>query len=169
MSFQNGGPFSVSKHAKEEDNSTFEQLLHSKTVIWESCQLECEDEKSHAVKGVIAAAVIEKAQVTNVFVRHTKDCWESYDDITAEFVSSELAGDGANFDRFEFKLPFNIDTTVVAGDNDHEGDEISDWSCSMEFAIAYQVNTYASSEFWDNNEESNYQINLRSFRTLQGV
>lgn len=153
MSFQLGGPYSVSR----EDKASFEHILHSKMVLLEDCQLECDDGR-HAVKGVLA--VLDKDLVNNIFIRHTKDGWESFTDVPAEFVSSRSVGGGTNFDQFEFRLPFSTDSVEAVAENDvATSTAISDWSCSMEFAIAYQVH---NNELWDNNNENNYQVNLRS-------
>lgn len=151
MSLQHDGPYSVSK----EERASLEHLLRSKMVLLEDCQLECDD-GSYAVKGVLA--VHDKDLVNNIFIRNTKNGWESFTDIPAEFVSSHSADDGTNFDRFEFKIPFNTDSLEVAAENDvTTSTTTSKWSCSIEFAIAYQVH---SNELWDNNDERNYQINL---------
>lgn len=141
----------------KEERESIEDLLRSKMVLLENCQLECDD-GSYAVKGVLA--VHNKDLVNNIFIRHTKDGWDSFTDIPAEFVSSHSASDGTNFDRFEFKLPFNTDGVEVADENDMAtSTTMSEWSCTVEFAIAYRVQ---SNELWDNNGERNYQINLIS-------
>lgn len=147
MSFPYDEPCSI---LKGEENKTFEELLHSKIVLLEKCRLAC-DKGHHAVKGV--AAVINMELVKNIFVRYTKDEWNSFTDVTAEFVSSNFIGDGTTFDQFEFKLPFNTYNTTAGNDETKD----SDWSCSMEFAIAYQVHNI---EFWDNNNGQNYQVHL---------
>ena len=129
----------------EPHSTEYEQLLKSKMVLLEKCQLECEED-SHAIKGDLA--VVNMDQIRNIFVRHTKDGWNSFTDITAEYVSSRFTSDGTAFDLFQFKFPFSIG----------EGDEDTEWSCSMEFAIAYQVHNIES---WDNNNGKNYQLHLR--------
>ena len=137
MTWQSDEPHSISIE--------YEQLLQSKMVVLEKCQLEC-DKDSHAIKGDIA--VMNMDQIASLFVRHTKDSWNSFTDITAEYVSSHLTSDGTPFDQFQFKLPFSIS----------EEDEDTEWSCSVEFAIAYQVHNI---ENWDNNNGKNYQLHLR--------
>ena len=143
MSWRGDEPYST----LIEDSSTFEQLLQSKMVLLEKCQLECEKD-DHAIKGV--AAVMNMDQMKNIFVRYTRDSWNSFTDATAEYVSSHFTSDGTAFDLFKFELPFSI----AEGDDETKK---SEWSCSMEFAIAYQVHNI---ENWDNNDGSNYQLHL---------
>ena len=130
-----------------EDGSTFEQL-QSRIVLLEKCQIECEED-SHAIKGDLA--VINMDQVTNIFVRHTSNSWESFTDTTAQYMSSHFTSDGTSFDLFQFKLPFSIDDGNGAAKN-------AEWSCNMEFAISYRVHNV---ETWDNNNGENYQLHIR--------
>ena len=131
-----------------EEDGAFEQLLRSRMVLLEKCQLKCERD-GHAVEGDIAVANMD--QITNIFVRHTSNGWDSFTDTTAHYVSSHFTSDGTPFDLFQFKLPFNINEGDGAAKN-------ADWSCNMEFAISYQV---ANIEAWDNNNRENYQLCIR--------
>lgn len=131
-----------------EGDGTFEQLLQSRMVLLEKCQLEYEKD-SHAIKGDIA--VVNMDQVTNIFVRHTSNNWDSFTDITAQYTSSRFTTDGTPFDLFQFTLPFSVSEGDGAAKN-------TEWSCNMEFAISYRVHNVES---WDNNNGKNYQLYIR--------
>ena len=108
---------------REED---FELLVKRNRVSLEFC-LWNED----SISGFVSVANLgfQKA----VFVRATANRWKSYEDIPAEFLSSDAE---LERDRFNFSLPFDR---------------------NLEFAIAYRVNGIT---FWDNNEGSNYFITV---------
>ena len=108
---------------REED---FELLVKRNRVSLEFC-LWNED----SISGFVSVANIgfEKA----VFVRATANRWESYEDIAAEFLSSDAE---LERDRFTFSLPFEQ---------------------KVEFAIAYTV---LGTTFWDNNKGNNYFITV---------
>ena len=150
MHFECDGPDSVMNGVV---NKMFDQLLHSKMVVLEKYQVECNKE-SHEIKGVVA--VMNTKPVKNIFVRYTENDWENFVDVAAKSVSSCCTNYGTNFNRFEFKLPFNVSETMITGDSALDR---PDWSCSVEFAIAYQVDTV---EYWDNNDGWNYKIKIRN-------
>ena len=157
ISFQISGACSTTK--EESDKQLFNWLLREKSLLLEDCQVGC-DEGKHAVKGTLAVSNVNT--VSDIFVRYTKDGWKSFTDIPAEFVSSNHTGGDVSFDRCEFKLPFDLDLGS-SGTEDEESEQlntaVSDWSCSMEFAICYRVD---GNEMWDNNQEKNFQVNLSS-------
>jgi len=84
-----------------------------------------------SISGFVSVANIgfEKA----VYVRATANRWESYEDIAAEFLSSDAE---LERDRFAFSIPFDQ---------------------KVEFAIAYTV---LGTTFWDNNDGNNYFITV---------
>ena len=108
---------------REED---FELLVKRNKVSLEFC-LWNED----SISGFVSVANLgfEKA----VFVRATSNQWETWEDIPAEFLSSDAE---LERDRFTFSLPFET---------------------QVEFAIAYTVQGMT---LWDNNEGNNYFITV---------
>ncbi|KAF9577497.1 hypothetical protein BGW38_007256 [Lunasporangiospora selenospora] len=76
-----------------------------------------------------------------VFVRYTVDFWRTQTDIPAEFVESIT---GSAVDRFGFKVPLNMDKTIVEK--------------TFCFAVQYQV---VGREFWDSNNGMNYQVECK--------
>ena len=108
---------------REED---FELLVKRNKVSLEFC-LWNEDSISGFVN--VANLGFQKA----VFVRATANQWETWEDIPAEFLSSDAE---LERDRFTFSLPFET---------------------QVEFAIAYTVQGMT---FWDNNKGNNYFITV---------
>ena len=97
----------------------------------ETQQTVCIWNQDRTISGFISVANLgfQKA----VFVRATANQWESWEDIPAEFLSSDAE---LERDRFTFSLP--VDTEV-------------------EFAIAYTVQ---GKTFWGNNKGKNYFITV---------
>ncbi len=77
------------------------------------------------------------AYYKHVFVRFTRNDWATFEDVQAQFVSTEQEGHN---DRFIFELPVNPELGPCIG-----------------FAICYSVN---GQDYWDNNDNENYRINV---------
>ncbi|KAF9921314.1 hypothetical protein FBU30_008693 [Linnemannia zychae] len=77
----------------------------------------------------------------HVSVRYTIDYWQTQTEISAEFEESIS---GSAVDRFTFKIPLDMDKTMVER--------------SICFAVRYQV---IGREFWDSNNGMNYQVECK--------
>ncbi|KAG0271981.1 hypothetical protein BGZ95_000146 [Linnemannia exigua] len=77
----------------------------------------------------------------HVSVRYTTDYWQTQTEVSAEFEESIP---GSALDRFAFKIPMEMDKTMVER--------------SFCFAVRYQV---IGREFWDSNNGMNYQVECK--------
>ena len=109
---------------------SFMERVYRQNVCLES--LSCDD---FVVTGIIRVTNIGYAK--EVTVRFTLDNWNSFRNVWADYLSSNLDGKTEQF-RFRVTAPL-----------DYEGD------LEMQFAVRYCV---AEQEFWDNNFSRNYQV-----------
>ncbi|KAF9572353.1 hypothetical protein EC968_010006 [Mortierella alpina] len=79
----------------------------------------------------------------HVSVRFTIDYWQTQSEVVAEFEES-IPGSGSAVDRFTFKIPLEMDKSVVEK--------------TFCFAVRYQV---VGREFWDSNNGMNYQVECK--------
>ncbi|KAF9147945.1 hypothetical protein BG015_010347, partial [Linnemannia schmuckeri] len=77
----------------------------------------------------------------HVSVRYTTDYWQTQTEVAAEYEESIT---GSALDRFAFKIPMEMDKTMVER--------------SFCFAVRYQV---IGREFWDSNNGMNYQVECK--------
>ncbi|KAF9121668.1 hypothetical protein BGW39_010350 [Mortierella sp. 14UC] len=77
----------------------------------------------------------------HVSVRFTTDYWQTQTEVSAEYEESIP---GSALDRFTFKIPMEMDKTMVER--------------SFCFAVRYQV---IGREFWDSNNGMNYQVECK--------
>lgn len=73
----------------------------------------------------------------NVFIRYTKNSWQSYSDITANYVHGSNSGPTDTF-SFELVIPDDLEKDF-----------------KIEFAICYEV---LGHQFWDSNHGDNFRI-----------
>ncbi|KAG0208464.1 hypothetical protein BGX28_000602, partial [Mortierella sp. GBA30] len=77
----------------------------------------------------------------HVSVRYTVDFWQTYSEVTAEFVESIP---GTALDRFAFEVPLEMERSVIEK--------------TFCMAVRYQV---VGREFWDSNSGMNYQVECK--------
>ena len=114
------------------NTSSFFERVYSQNVCLES--IVCD---SFVVAGSIR--VTNLGFTKEVTVRFTLDNWKSYRDIWADYLSSSMDG---KTDKFWFRIAVPVDSVV-----DQE----------LKFAIRYCI---GGGEFWDNNLNRNYKIQL---------
>ncbi|XP_031553790.1 glycogen-binding subunit 76A-like [Actinia tenebrosa] len=105
------------------------------TLEKQSVALESITIRDYSISGSVKVQNIDYEK--KVFIRYTKDSWQSYSDITAEYVYGSNSG---TTDTFSF---------VLVIPNDLEKD------FKIEFAICYEV---LGHKFWDNNYGDNFRI-----------
>lgn len=87
--------------------------------------------------------VVNLAYEKSVVIRYTEDEWKTFQDIPADFVFSMTQD---SIDVFVFTIFLQTKTSETS---------------IVELAVRYQT---AGKEYWDNNQNKNYRINLRKHK-----
>lgn len=109
----------------------FRPIVLKKQVVFESWLGET---KSDHILGYVRVA--NRSHQKRVFVRYTRDNWETTLEVEAYWVETVAE----ETDKFIFVIPFP-----------------TDWSGTIKFAIRYEVR---GDQYWDNNQEMNHVVKV---------
>ena len=125
----------VNQKQAQPSEQDFRPIVLHRKVVFEGLRETKPEPRNHRVGFV---RVANRAFEKRVYVRYTRNNWESFLEVEAYWVETVEE----RTDKFIFVIPFP-----------------TDWTGTIEFAIRYEVRGV---QYWDNNEGDNYKFSTNS-------